>query len=100
MRVISHSRLKAFWETHPTAQSSLRTWYKIITSTGFNNFVALRKTFPSADQVRNLTVFNIGGNNFRLIVLIDYEFQKIFIRYVTTHAEYNTEQWKNDDWFT
>ncbi|MEG4419628.1 type II toxin-antitoxin system HigB family toxin [Microcoleus sp. LAD1_D5] len=41
----------------------------------------------------------IGGNNYRLIAFIDYEYQIVFVRCVLTPAEYNKENWKNDDWF-
>jgi mRNA interferase HigB len=67
--------------------------------TKWQNFVDLRQVFPSADQVGNLTVFNIGGNNYRLITLVDYKYQKVFIRHVLTHAEYDKEEWKNDQWY-
>jgi mRNA interferase HigB len=100
MHVITRQALKAFWENHPTVENSLSAWYKIVNTAKFSNFVELRQTFPSADQVGKLTVFNISGNNFRLIVLIDYGSQKIFIRYVLTHAAYDTEEWKNDDWYS
>ena len=57
----------------------------------------LRQTFPHADSVGNFTVFNIGGNKYRLITYINYQQQLIFIRDILTHAEYNKENWKNDD---
>ena len=63
-------------------------------------FFQLRHTFPQADQVGNLTVFNISGNNYRLITLIDYRYQKVFVRAVLTHSEYDTDNWKNDPWFS
>ncbi|MCL1463001.1 type II toxin-antitoxin system HigB family toxin [Argonema galeatum] len=66
----------------------------------WQNLDELRQDFASADLVVNLTVFNIGGNNYRLITLVDYEKQKVFIRHVLTHAEYDKEDWKNDDWYT
>jgi mRNA interferase HigB len=50
-------------------------------------------------RVGNFIVFNIGGNNYRLITYPDYESQLIFVRAVLTHAEYDKETWKNDDWF-
>jgi mRNA interferase HigB len=100
MHVITRVRLKEFWEKHPNAETSLRLWYKLTSLAQWQNFVELRQVFPSADQVSNLTVFNIGGNNYRLITLVDYEYQKVFIRHVLTHAEYDKQNWKNDEWFT
>jgi mRNA interferase HigB len=60
----------------------------------FTDLVNLRETLASADQVGNLTVFNIGGNKYRLIVAIHYNRHKVFIRNVLTHAEYNRNNWK------
>jgi len=60
----------------------------------FSNYAELRETFPSADQVGKLTVFNIGGNNIRLIAAIHYNRKKIYIRAVLTHTEYDEQRWK------
>lgn len=100
MHIITRSRLIQFWEKHPNAETSLRLWYKLTTQAQWQNFSQLHQVFPSADQVGNLTVFNISGNNYRLITLIDYKYQKVFIRHILTHAEYDKENWKNDNWFT
>ncbi len=100
MHIITRSRLVEFWEKHSNSEASLRLWYKLASLSQWQNFVELRQAFPSADQVGNFTVFNIGGNNFRLIVLVDYNYQKVFIRHVLTHAEYDKEDWKNDPWYT
>jgi mRNA interferase HigB len=100
MHVITKARLKQFWEQHPDAEVSLQVWYKLTNLARWKNFVELREVFPSADQVENFTVFNIGGNKYRLIGLVDYLYQKVFIRHVLTHAEYAKETWKNDDWYT
>jgi mRNA interferase HigB len=59
----------------------------------FSNFAHLRETFPSADQVGKLTVFNIGGNKVR-IAAIHYNRRKIYIRAVLTHAEYDEQRWR------
>lgn len=99
MRVISRSTLRKFWEKHANAQTSLLIWYERVVSNSFDTFVQVREVFPSADFVGNFIVFNIGGNNYRLITYLDYRFQIIFIRAVLTHAEYDKEDWKNDDWF-
>lgn len=73
--------------------------YDRITKSSIDNFAQLRQLFPSADLVVNFTVFNISGNNYRLITYIDYQAKIIFIRAVLTHAEYDKENWKNDNWF-
>lgn len=99
MRVISRRVLREFWEIHSNAQSGMLLWHQRITDGEFRTFNDLRNVFSSADLVGNFTVFNIGGNNFRLITYIDYSYQLIFIRAVLTHAEYDKENWKNDDWF-
>lgn len=100
MHIITRSRLREFWEKHPDAEASLRTWYGATSLAHWSNFVELREVFPSADQVKKLTVFNINGNKYRLIVLVDYNYQKVFIRSILTHSEYDKEDWKNDPWYT
>ena len=97
MRVISKRTLREFWEKHSNAQTGLLLWYQRISDSKFQNFNDLRQVFPSADQVANFTVFNISGNNYRLITYIDYDYQIVFVRAVLTHAEYDKENWKNDE---
>jgi mRNA interferase HigB len=99
MRIITKARLTEFYIEHTSAKRNLLTWYKITNGATWQNLVELREAFPSADLVSNFTVFNIGGNKFRLIVYIDYEYQLVFIRHVLTHAEYDNNDWKNDDWY-
>jgi mRNA interferase HigB len=52
------------------------------------------RVFASADNVEGLTVFDIGGNKFRLITSIHYNRPKVYIRAVLTHAEYDRGNWK------
>jgi mRNA interferase HigB len=99
MHIISGSRLKKYCATYPNAKPALQQWLKATDKTAWNNFVETRQTFPSADLVGNLTVFNIAGNNFRLITYIDYERKKIFIREFLTHSDYDKGNWKRDAWF-
>jgi len=63
-------------------------------SGAFQSFADLRATFPSADQVGKLTVFNIGGNAARLIAAVHYNRRRIYIRAILTHAEYDRGDWK------
>ena len=99
MRVISKRALREFWEKHSNAKSGLLLWYQRISKVDVNNFSELRQIFSSADVVGNFVVFNISGNNYRLVTYIDYEDKMIFIRAILTHAEYSKEKWKNDDWY-
>ena len=94
MHIISRKSLKQFWDQYPDSQSSLIRWYKIVEKTDFSSFGDLRQTFPSADKVGDLIVFNIGGNKYRLIASIHFNRNKVYIRHVLTHAEYDKGAWK------
>lgn len=84
---------------HADAQPSLTMWTRVAESARWEAIHAVRESWPSADPVGRLTVFNIGGNNYHLITYTDYAHGKIFIRHVLTHAEYDRERWKDDPWF-
>ena len=100
MHIIARSALISFWQKHPNAQPGLQGWYEQTKQAQWQNFAELRMVFPSADQVKNFTVFNIGGNSYRLIAFVDYTYKKVFIRHVMIHSEYNKEEWKNDIWYS
>lgn len=92
-------RLRDFWTVHPRAERPLRAWYMQVEHVQWQSFADVKRTFPTAAQVKRLTVFNISGNHFRSIVRIEYEQQKVYIRFVLTHTEYDREEWKQDDWY-
>ncbi len=94
MHIVSIKRLKAFWQKNPDAETPLRAWYRVARNAQWKNLVEVRKTYPHADSVDGFTVFNIGGNKYRLIVTLRYENGRIFVRYVLTHPEYDRGNWK------
>jgi len=94
MHVIAKPILVEFWTQHPAAESPLISWHRIMEKEVFADFNDLRATFASADHVDGLTVFNIGGNKYRLIASIHYNRHKVYIRAVLTHAEYDEGKWK------
>ncbi len=94
MHIITRKRLNEFAEKHPDTKSALQHWYRLTKSGRFRSFVELRAAFSSADQVGKLTVFNIGGSKVRLIAAIHYNRQKVYIRAVLTHNEYDKDKWK------
>ncbi len=94
MHVISRKRLNEFAENHQDAKTSLARWYGLMKRGRFANFAELREVIPSADQVGKFTVFDIGGNKVRLVAAIHYNRQKIYVRAVLTHSEYDNQTWK------
>jgi mRNA interferase HigB len=96
MRIISRKALRTYWEKHPQSEGVLNDWFRKAKRAEAKNLPALRKTFPSADRVGDCVVFNVGGNNYRVIVHLDYEVQTLWIRAVLSHAEYSKEKWKAD----
>ena len=90
MRILSRSTLRAFWETHSNAEEALKAWY----------YEAYRATWQSPADIKavhrnasilanNRVVFNIKGNQYRLIVSIRYDLGIIFIRFIGTHSAYD-----------
>ena len=94
MHVITRKRLNEFAARHPDSASALDRWYRLMRSGSYRSFGELRATFPSADQVGRITVFDIGGNRVRLIAAVHYNRQRVYIRAVLTHGEYDEERWK------
>lgn len=99
MRVVSLRRLREFWLKHPDAERPLRVWYKLALAGDWSSLGDVRQTFPHADGVKarngtTLTVFNVGGNKCRIITRIIYEYRRVYIRAVLTHAEYDRDRWK------
>jgi mRNA interferase HigB len=93
MWIVSIKRLHEFWAAHPRAKVSLRGWFTQAAAADWGKFADLRVTFPSADLVGNCTVFDIGGNNFRLIARVFYPNHKVYVLREMTHAEYDRGDW-------
>jgi mRNA interferase HigB len=89
MHVISRKALRLFWQAHPDSKAALSRWFPVVRRTNYANLAELRRTFPSADKVRGLIVFNIHGNKYRLIAAVHFNRGKVCIRHVLTHREYD-----------
>lgn len=92
MRVISNKTLVDFSSRHPDSQVSMQAWRKIVESRDFLNFSELKATFSATDKVGDFCVFNVGGNKFRIVAAVSFSYQKLFVRHVFTHKEY--DKWK------
>jgi len=94
VRVISRRALREFADAHRDAEKPLDDWYRIAKRLWWTSLVDVRKTFPHADAVGDFTIFNIGGNKYRLATYISYRTGKMYIRRVMTHEEYTRGDWK------
>jgi mRNA interferase HigB len=98
VHVISRKRLREFWTQRPhrAAEAPLQQWSKTVSKAAWGNLAEVREVYPHADPVGNCTVFNIGGNKYRLVTKIFYKQQTVLVRAVLTHREYDEEGWKDD----
>ena len=95
MRLLGTNLLEDFIRKHPSSESPLRRWQKIIEECDYKNMSELRKTFPHADHVEGKTVFNVGGNKIRTITLIEFNIRQVIITHVLTHEEYDRNKWQD-----
>src|ERR1700676_3540668 len=89
VRIIGREVLVDFIRRHATARKRLDYWQRVVRAAAWKNFLELRRTFRSADAVDDKIVFNIGGNNYRLVAMVDFTRQTLLITKVMTHAEYD-----------
>jgi mRNA interferase HigB len=98
VHVISQKALREFGRKHAGAATPLRAWLKLARHGQFQNLAELKRTFASVDLVpvkgRDFHVFNVGGNKYRLIAVIHFNTQRLFVRQILTHPEYDSERWK------
>jgi mRNA interferase HigB len=96
MRIFSKRTLRIFWEEHPDAKEPLQSWFEEIEKAQWKSFNELKSEFGNCSLVgNNRVVFNIKGNKYRLIILINFAQKKTFIKFIGTHKEYNTVNAKN-----
>jgi len=89
MQVVALRTLKLFWERHRQAETPLRTWHAIVSQAEWTSPGDIRTQFGTADLGDNRVIFDIGGNKFRLVAHISYEYKAVLIKFVGTHQEYD-----------
>ena len=90
LRVVAKKILRDFWEIHGDCEQQLKSWFQEASTAEWKNPNQIKLDYPSASILNdNRIVFNIKGNNYRLIVKVTYEYQMIWIRFIGTHAEYD-----------
>jgi mRNA interferase HigB len=96
MRLIAIENLRNEAYQYPDAKKAIETWYLIAKNSDWSSLEDVRQVYRDAESVGNFTVFNIKGNNYRLIVGINYVKRRIYFKYFLTHSEYDKDFWKND----
>ena len=99
VRIIKEAFLVQAAREHPKAAGYLETWRRIVRSAAWQNLADVRRTYPSADTVRvasgrQVLVFNVCGNQYRLVVAAHYNSQLVYTLRWMTHAEYSKDRWK------
>jgi mRNA interferase HigB len=99
MRVIKPGTVREWMRQHPAARPGLEWWLDAVQRGSWGNLIELRRTFPAADSVkvasgRQVIVFNISGNSFRLIAAVHFNTGLAYALAFMTHAEYSKERWK------
>lgn len=96
MHIITKRKLQQFWKKHSDARKPLVRWFNITKKAHWQNLAETQADFPQADLAGDCTVFNIGGNKYRLITKIYYEQGTVLIRFVLTHSEYDEGVYEDD----
>ncbi|MHA4976674.1 type II toxin-antitoxin system HigB family toxin [Pseudomonas extremorientalis] len=94
MRVISEKRIWEAKEKWPQSATALDQWYRIMKRNFPKDFAAMKAMFPAADKVGEFHVFDIGGNKLRLIAVVEYRAQRVYIKHLLDHRDYEKDKWK------
>lgn len=91
MQIIALRTLRQFWEKHPAAETPVRTWYSTVNAAEWSSPADIKKQFGTlVDFVGdNRVIFDLGGNKYRLIVRISYQYRRVLVKFIGTHAEYD-----------
>jgi len=98
-RIISRARLREFWQEHTTTEASLKIWHKVVKQVEWNKPDDIKKTFGDSIDIfkkckKLVYIFDVGGNNVRVICDVNFETKIVYILFVLTHDEYSKDRWK------
>ena len=90
MIVISYGTLRNFFQKNTDSKDALNNWYRIVLKADWSNYHEIKAMFNSVDAVGNdRVVFNIRGNNYRLVAMVFFDIRTVYVRFVGTHNEYD-----------
>ena len=90
MRIIARRTLREFWERHASAEQPLKAWFAEASRAAWATPQDIKNAYRHASFVGdNRVIFNIGGNHYRLVTHVNYDFGIVYIKFIGTHAEYD-----------
>ena len=87
MRIVTETRIREFVDREPRSSDAMWRWADIVESSNWPNPGALKAVIASATFVGDLTVFNVGGNKYRIVAFVHYRDQVVYIKRIGTHKE-------------
>lgn len=94
MRVIYWGLARRFYKVHKSAERPLRVWKRAVLDAEWSSYESVKQTFNSADWYEGLVIFDIKGNDFRLIAVCVFEQGSVYIKEILTHDDYDKGHWK------
>lgn len=98
MKIRGKKIVEQFTRKHNGSRKPIMHWYRVASSSNWKNYDDLKQTFGTADLITKnkakYVIFNIGGNNYRMITKIDFNGNLVIVKIMMTHAEYSKDKWK------
>lgn len=96
MRIVTTRKSKEFWTENKAAETVLCEWIKTVYLADWKTSADVKKTYNSTNIYKNCTIFDVGGNRYRIIAKVEYQIHIVFIRFVMTHSEYDEKKWQSE----
>lgn len=91
MHIVAVKFLRAFWEQHPDAEQPLKSWVGEVRKAAWRQPAEIKEQYRSTSVLKNRRiVFNIKGNDYRLVVSVAYQFQAVYVKFIGTHKQYDS----------
>ena len=90
MNIVAVKFLRSFWEKYPDAEQPLKSWVDEAKKATWSQPSEIKEQYRSASILKNRrVVFNIKGNDYRLVVSVAYHYQAVYVKFIGTHKEYD-----------
>ncbi len=91
--MISRSGLQREIQKHPDCGDAAKKWFQLATKSNWSSLNEIRRSIPSADQVGEVLIFNLRGNDYRLMATVHYPSRTLYVKALLSHAGYDRKEW-------